>query len=120
MAVLTGTAAVVVVPEDSAQTRLLLRSLPILSWWVLAARVTLTVRLRLSTPFQRLVVAGVREMVPLALAVLAAAAHEMAHSRVLPEIRHPPRLLRVMLVEPVIRPAGTGGEEGLAAVALMA
>jgi len=44
----------------------------------------------------------------------------MAHSRVLPEIRHPPRLLRVMLVEPVIRPAGTTGEEDLAAVALVA
>jgi hypothetical protein len=59
-------------------------------------------------------------LVRLGLVDLAAAAHEMAHSRVLPEIRHPPRLLRVMLVEPVIRPAGTTGEEDLAAVALMA
>lgn len=55
----------------------------------------------------------------LGLVVPAAAAHEMAYSRVLPEIRHPPRLLRVMLVEPLIRPAGTSGEVALAAVALV-
>jgi hypothetical protein len=55
--------------------------------------------------------------VRLGLVDLAAAAHEMAHSRVLPEIRHPPRLLRVMLVEPLVRAVG---EEGLAAVVLVA